>query len=356
MTRERQILFWLALIAAFVAVLSLLSGVLMPFVAGMAVAYFFDPLADKLEKMGASRTLAATLIILAFFATAIGMAVLLFPLLQGQIAGLLSRIPALVQSLRDLLEPVVRRLWADLPADAIQKIQGAAGSLAGDAVSWMGGMLAGLWSGGLAFFNLLSLVLITPLVAFYLLRDWDRIVAWLDGLLPRDFALVIRDQVREVDNTIAGFVRGQASVCLVLAVYYGTGLTLVGLQSGLLVGIGAGGISFIPYIGASVGLVVGVGIALAQFSDWSPIVLVGVVFLIGQTAESYLLTPKLIGKRVGLSPIWIIFSLLAGGALFGLTGVLLAVPVSAVIGVLVRFALKRYLESSLFLGAGDGGA
>ncbi len=356
MTRERQILFWVVLIAAFVTLLSLLSGVLMPFVAGMAVAYFLDPLADKLEKAGASRALAAALIIFAFFATAVGVAVLLFPLLQGQVAVLLSHIPDLVQSLRDLAEPFIRQVWADLPADAVQKIQDAAGSFAGDAVQWMGGMLAGLWSGGLAFFNLLSLILITPLVAFYLLRDWNRIVARLDGLLPRDFAPVIREQAREIDKTIAGFVRGQASLCLVLAAYYGLGLTLVGLQSGLLVGIGAGVISFIPYIGASVGLVVGVGIALAQFSDWTPIVLVAAVFLAGQTAESYLLTPKLVGERVGLSPIWIIFALLAGGALFGLTGVLLAVPISAVIGVLVRFSLKRYRESRLFLGDGDGGA
>lgn len=356
MTRERQFLVWAVVIAAFAAALSLLSGVLMPFVAGMAVAYFLDPLADKFEKAGMPRSLAAALIIGAFFAAVAAAAVLLFPLLQGQIAGLLSHIPGLVQSLRDLAEPLIRQLWASLPADAAAKIQGAAGSFAGKAVQLMGAMVADVWGGGLAFINLLSLILITPLVAFYLLRDWDRTVARLDGLLPRDFAPVIREQAREIDKTIAGFVRGQASVCLVLAVFYGVGLTLVGLQSGLLVGIGAGVISFIPYIGASVGLVVGVGIALAQFPDWTPVILVAAVFLVGQTAESYLLTPKLVGERVGLSPIWIIFALLAGGALFGFTGVLLAVPVSAVIGVLVRFSLKRYLESRLFLGAGDGGA
>ena len=165
-------------------------------------------------------------------------------------------------------------------------------------------------------------------------------------------APAIREQMRAIDDTIAGFVRGQASVCLVLAAYYGTALSMIGLESGLLVGLGTGAISFIPYLGAATGLAIGVGIALVQFSDWLPIGGVALIFIIGQTVESYVLTPRLVGDRIGLHPVWIIFALLAGGALLGFTGVLLAVPVAAVIGVLIRFGLSRYLESPLYHGGG----
>ena len=213
-------------------------------------------------------------------------------------------------------------------------------------------MLAGLWSGGVAFLHLLSLVIITPVVAFYLVRDWDRIVAHVDSLLPVTAAPTIREQVGKIDSTISAFVRGQATVCLVLAATYAVALTLIGLPFGLLVGIGAGLISFIPYIGASVGLIVGLAIAYAHFDQWAPIVGVAAVFLAGQTAESYVLTPRLVGDRVGLHPVWIMFALLAGGALFGFTGVLLAVPAAAVIGVLVRFAIARYRDSDLYRGGG----
>ena len=205
-------------------------------------------------------------------------------------------------------------------------------------------------SGGLALFKLASLLIITPVVSFYLLRDWDRIIAHMNSLLPPGHASTIRGLTAEIDDTIAGFVRGQANVCLILGFYYGIALSLAGLESGLLVGFGAGLISFIPYVGASVGLVVGVAIAIAQFSDWLPVFLVAVIFIVGQVAESYVLTPKLVGDRVGLHPVWIIFALLAGGALFDFTGVLLAVPAAAVIGVLARFGQARYLE----LGRRDG--
>ncbi len=352
MTRERRIGIWLGGLAAFLAVLWLLSDIMMPFVAGMAVAYFIDPLADRLERAGASRTLATTVIVIGFFVVAGGGLVLLFPLLQGQVVALFALIPDVIDALRAQVQPILAELRADLPPEALDKLRQAAGTYAGDAMQWVTGFLAGLWSGGLALFNTLSLMIITPVVAFYLLRDWDLIVAYVDGLLPRDAAPTIREQVLEIDRTVAGFVRGQATVCLVLAVWYGAGLTVLGLDAGLLVGLGAGLISFIPYIGATVGFLVGVGLAAAQFSEWLQVALVGGVFVIGQVAESYVLTPKLVGDRVGLHPVWIIFALLAGGALFGFTGVLLAVPVAAVIGVLVRFAVARYRVSRLYDGTG----
>lgn len=355
MTHDRRLISWLIGFAVFAGLIFILSGVLTPFVAGMAVAYFFDPAADKLAAWGCSRGAAAGLIIAAFFVLVFGSLILLAPLLQGQVVGLASTIPGLIDALRIQAEPLVQRLQADMTPEAAERLRAAAGNYAGDLIQWLTVVLAKMWSGGVAFFQLLSLIVITPVVAFYLLRDWDIIVGRIDGWLPRLSAPTIRRQLSEIDATIAGFVRGQAAVCLALAILYAVGLTLAGLPFGLLVGIGAGLISFIPYIGAMTGLVVGVGIALTHFPDWPPVAVVAGVFFAGQIVESYFLTPKLVGDRIGLHPVWIIFALLAGGALFGFTGIMLAIPAAAVIGVLTRFTIDRYQESALFHG-GDGGS
>ena len=352
MSGERQTLFWLAGLTVFLFVLHSLAGVMMPFVAGMAIAYFLDPVADKLEEKGASRGLATTVIVAGFFIAVIAVLMVLFPLLQAQIVGLAALIPDLIEKARAFAGPFLESLQADLPPDALERLKSAAGNYAGTVIEWASGLIANIWKGGIALFNVLSLIVITPVVAFYLLRDWDRIVARLNSYLPQEAAPTIRENMRAIDDTIAGFVRGQASVCLALAAYYGTALSLVGLESGLLVGLGTGAISFIPYLGAATGLTIGVGIALVQFSNWLPIGGVALIFIIGQTAESYVLTPRLVGDRIGLHPVWIIFALLAGGALLGFTGVLLAVPAAAVIGVLIRFGLSRYLESPFYHGGG----
>ncbi len=353
MSKEKKVIFWLVGLAVFLAVLNALASVLLPFVAGMAIAYFLDPIADKLENWGASRTVATIIIVAGFFFVVVGVLILLFPLLQAQVVSLASLLPDLIEKARAYAQPFLERIQADLPPDAIDRLKAAAGSYAGAAIKWATGLIGGLWKGGLAIFSLMSLVIITPVVAFYLLRDYDRIVEWVDSYLPRDARQTIHQQFRAIDDAIAGFVRGQASVCLVLVVWYGAALTVVGLESGLLVGFGAGAISFIPYVGAATGLIVGLAIALAQFSEWAPIMVVGLIFIIGQTAESYILTPRLVGDRIGLHPVWIIFALLAGGALLGFTGVLLAVPAAAIIGVLTRFGLSRYLDSPLYSGGTD---
>jgi len=353
MTRERQAAFWVFGLVVALVLVHLLSSILLPFVAGMAVAYFLDPVADWLEEHKFSRTLATTVTLLAFFVLVAALLALLFPLLQRQVVDLIRMVPGIVESLRTEVLPLLERLIADLPPETMDDIRNAAKDFAGKAVKWITDLAAGVWSGGVAFFNMLSLLVITPVVAFYLLRDWDLITAKIDSWLPRRPAPTIREQFLEIDRTLAAFVRGQSSVCLVLAIIYGVGLTMVGLKSGLLVGLGAGAISFIPYLGAATGLAVGLGIAVFQFSDWVPIVIVAAIFLTGQTLESYVLTPRLVGDRVGLHPVWIIFALLAGGALFGFTGVLLAVPVAAVIGVLARFGIGRYLQSPLYHGGSD---
>jgi predicted PurR-regulated permease PerM len=348
LTAERRWLIWLAIAIVLGVLVYETRAALTPFIAGMAVAYLLDPLADRLEALGVPRTGAVCIILGSFLALLVLVAILLFPVLQTQVVELAARIPTYIQQVRDAAMQLIDRLQATLSAQEVERLRSAAGNVAGNVVGWLGQILSGLWSGGLAVFNALSLVVIMPVVAFYLLRDWDRIVAHIDGLLPRDGADTIREQVREIDDRLSGFVRGQASVCLALGTWYAVGLTLVGLDFGLLVGIGAGLISFVPYLGTGLGLIVGLGLAVAQYDTWLPIGLVAAVFVSGQMLEGYVLTPRMVGERVGLHPVWVLFALMAGGALLGFTGVLLAVPAAAVIGVLVRFAISRYLQSPLY--------
>ncbi|MGB0682412.1 MAG: AI-2E family transporter [Magnetovibrionaceae bacterium] len=353
MSREARYIGIALILLALGWVTSLLSAILLPFILGAAIAYFLDPVADRLEARKFSRGIATALILLVFLSGVTLLLLLLLPLLQDQILALVDRIPTIIQAVRAKAEPLLEQVQSRISQENLGKLQTAAGDYVGTAVKWAAEILKKLLSGGVAFFNLLSLIIITPVVAFYMLRDWDIMVAHVNELLPRDFAPKIREQAGLIDETIAGFVRGQSLVCLVLAVWYAGGLMLVGLDFGLLIGIGAGAISFIPYVGAALGFIVGVGLALLQFSDWLPVIMVAAVFIVGQTAESYYLSPKLVGERVGLHPVWLMFALMAGGALFGFTGVLLAVPVAAIIGVLLRFAIQNYRNSDLYHGHED---
>jgi len=351
---SRRALFWLAAAALFVAALYLFRHILFPFVLGMAIAYAFDPFADRLVRWGVPRGWASGAILVLVFAAGAAVIVLLFPLLQEQILRLAQAVPDFVAWVREHAAPVIERLRGELrPEDAAQ-LQSAAKSYAGEAVAWLGKLISGLWSGGLAVVNILSLLLVTPVVAFYLLRDWDDLVARIDSWLPRAQVPVIRDKAREIDRLISEYVRGVASVCLILAVFYGTCLTLIGLDYGLVIGIGAGLISFIPFVGAILGFAVAIALALFQFTEPLPVILVAATFAAGQLLESNFITPRLVGEKVGLHPVWVLFALFAGGVLFGFVGVLLAVPAAAAIGVLVRFAIERYLASPLYLGPGGG--
>lgn len=352
MSRNRHLRFWLIGLAVFAAALWLLRDILLPFVAGMAVAYFLDPLADRLQRLGASRLWATTIITGGFVVILILSLVLLVPVLQVQVGEFVGNIPGTLDRLVERAQPILADLQDYLSPADVRRLREALGNFAGTAIAWIGEVLKGLLLGGVALFNILSLLFITPVVTFYLLRDWDKMIERIDGWLPRAQAPTIRQQAVEINRTLSGFLRGQATVCLVLGAFYGAGLTLVGLQGGLVLGIFAGLVSFIPFVGAISGFVVGVLLAIAQSHEWTLPLMVAGVFLAGQALEGNFLTPKLVGDRVGLHPVWIIFALLAAGSLFGFVGVLLAVPIAAVIGVLVRFALGRYLSSPLYDGRG----
>lgn len=346
-TRERAV-FWTVGLVIAVAALIVLKPILLPFVAGMAVAYFLDPVCDRLEEKGLSRLAATALVTAIFFIVVIIVLSATAPFIYGQIVSFAERVPSYVAAIESKAGPLLDYVTSELTQEDSPGIGESAAQYAGTAVQWAARALARVLGGLSAVADIISLVVLTPLVAFYLLRDWDVMVARVDSWLPRAYAETIREQVKLVDLTLAGFVRGQAIVCFAMGLFYGIGLTVAGLDFGFLVGFFTGLISFIPYFGMLIGLALGGGIAIAQFDTIPPILWVLAIFAAGQIIEGNFLTPKLVGGRVQLHEVWIIFALLAGGMLFGFTGILLAVPIAAVIGVLVRFLLAQYLASPLY--------
>ncbi|MBN2906312.1 MAG: AI-2E family transporter [Rhodobacteraceae bacterium] len=343
---REQVKYWGAAAAVFFGLLWFLGDVILPFVIGMAVAYFLDPVADRLERMGLSRVWATVTITAVALVTFVLMALLVVPTLVAQALALVNAAPDIARQFQAFL---IERFPAlndhgSVVHQTLIKI--------GDAVQSKGGqVLNGVLASVISVVNIAVLVVLVPVITFYLLLDWDRMVAEVNKLLPLDHAPVIRRLAREVDHTLASFIRGQGTVCLILGSYYAAGLGLVGLTYGLVVGFTAGLISFIPYVGALVGGSLAMVLALFQFwGEWWFIAGVAAVFMMGQVIEGNVLTPKLVGGSVGLHPVWLIFALSAFGAVFGFVGMLVAVPVAAVLGVLTRFAIAQYMDSRLYRG------
>lgn len=343
---QQQVKIWSISSAVFLLVLWLLGDVLLPFVIGAAIAYFLDPVADRLEALGLSRVLATVLITVAALLTFVVAALLVVPMLIEQTISLFNMAPTLAHNLQTFLT----ERFPDL-VDAESTLRKSLASL-GETVQDKGGaLLNSVLSSAAGLVNVALLFVIVPVVAFYMLLDWDRLVATLDGLLPRDHAPVIRRLAGEIDETLAGFVRGMGTVCLILGTYYAVALMLVGLQFGLVVGFVAGLITFIPYVGALIGGALAIGLGLFQFwGDWVSLGLVAGIFALGQMIEGNVLTPKLVGSSVGLHPVWLMLALTVFGTLFGFVGMLVAVPVAAAIGVLIRFAGDQYKSGRLYRG------
>lgn len=354
MTLQKQVLIWAVSFAVLGFALWLLSPILLPFLAGFVLAYFLDPIADWLQKWGISRLAAALVIVIVALVLVVTALVVFVPMLADQVGRFAGELPALVQSLATRLNEWAPSWMKDAVAKSGADIQGTITQFAGNAANWLLGVLKTLLSGGLALVNLLSLLVVTPIVAFYMLVDWDRMISTIDSWVPRDYVGTVRELGRDVNAAMAGFIRGQGTVCLVLGIFYATGLTLAGLKFGLAIGLLAGALTFIPYAGAMTGGVLAIGVALVQFwPDYWSIGLVVGVFAVGQFLEGNFLSPKLVGKSIGLHPVWLMFALFAFGYVFGFVGLLLAVPMAAAAGVLVRFVLRKYLSSQLYLGADD---
>ncbi|MEL6648383.1 MAG: AI-2E family transporter [Pseudomonadota bacterium] len=322
---------------------------ILPFVLGMAIAYFLDPVADRLENMGLSRALSVTVITLIVVFVFILMALLVIPTLVDQAINLFKVAPELFNRLQQVLVERFPSL-VDEGSTIRQSLAALGETIRSKGAQFLEAALTSVGS----LINVVVLLVIVPVVAFYLLYDWDRMVAEVDSLLPRDHAPTIRKLAREIDDTLASFIRGMGTVCLILGTYYAIALMIVGLQFGLVVGAVAGLVTFIPYLGAIIGGALAIGLALFQFwGDPLSIGLVVGIFMLGQVMEGNVLTPKLVGGSVGLHPVWLIFALSVFGALFGFVGMLVAVPVAAAIGVLVRFAISQYTASKLYRGLSD---
>lgn len=343
---KQQLRFWGIAFAFLILVLWLLGGTLLPFLLGAAIAYFLDPLADRLQRLGLSRVWATSLIAICGVLVLIGLLVFALPSLIWQVQGLVVALPEYVANLSKLLARRYPQVFGE-HSRVLANLSGVEAMLRDSGMTVLNQVLVG----SLQVLNFLVVLFVTPVVAFYLLLDWDRMVARINAWLPREHALTIRGLAREIDVVLAGFVRGQLSVCVILGTYYAVGMWAIGLQYGVLVGIFAGMISFIPYIGSTVGLILAVGIALFQFWDaklW--IVITAGIFLFGQFVEGNILSPNLIGKSVGLHPVWLLLALAVFGALFGFTGLLVAVPVAAALGVIGRFLVDQYLASPMYTG------
>lgn len=350
MTPFQRLLIGLGVAILLGALFNALREVLAPFIIGAAAAYLLDPLVLRLQRFGWSRTLATVVLSVAFAAFTAAVILLLAPILQEQVGALIAALPSLVSKGWDLIQVGFHRFTARLSPEQFERVKETVGSQAGEALGWAGGMLSGLWSGGLAIVNIISLIFITPLVTFYLMRDWPKVVASLDRCLPRGQAGTIRAVLADIDRSLAGFIRGQAMVCAFLGVAYAIALTVAGLQFGLLLGIVIGILAVIPIVGTAIGAVACIGLAAIQFGTWQDVLIIAAIFVTIQAIEGNILQPKLVGDRVGLHPLWIVFALMAGGALMGFIGVLIAVPAAAAIGVLARFAVSRYLAGSFYRG------
>ncbi|HZX69563.1 MAG TPA: AI-2E family transporter [Rhodanobacter sp.] len=344
----------LAITAVIVYLIWLLSPVLMPFAVAAMLAYLGDPLADRLERMGLNRMWASTIVFVVLLVAVVGVLVLLIPLIARQVENLIGNLPHYGDWAQHEAWPWLQaKLHLDpnmFDSDRlVTLIKSHIGSIGGVATVVLGKVSrSGL---GIAMW-LTNLVLI-PVVAFYLLRDWDRLMATIDGMLPRSVQPTIAHLARESDKILGAFVRGQLLVMLALGVFYGVGLGLIGLSVGLLIGIVAGLLSFVPYLGFIIGFVAAIIAALVQFGDWSHVLLVCAVFAVGQLLEGYVLVPKLVGDKIGLHPVAVIFAVLAGGYLFGFLGVLLALPAASVIIVLLRYLIERYRMSELYTEEGE---
>lgn len=336
---------WMASVLVFVLFIYLTKGVLLPFIAGLAIAYFLDPVADFLEEKGVPRGAAAALIIALFFVLIFGALLAFWPVLQSQLSALAKTLPDTVSNIKPWLNEIMANIMDNYGVDFGGDVDSMLSNFSGTIIEQAKTAAASALKGGLALFNVLTLILISPVVAFYLLRDWDRIIERLDDWLPSKGGDIVREQAKKIDTVLAGFVRGQLLVSTIMGVMYGVGWALTGLDFAIALGVLAGVMSFVPFVGALFAAIIAVAMAIGQWGiDPVQVGLVAAVFFVVQAVEGAFLTPRLVGERVGLHPVWVLFAVFAGGEVMGFVGVLVAVPATAAIAVLVRYWIDRYLD------------
>lgn len=352
MTVKNQLYFWLGTFIAFLAFVYVFKSVLLPFVLGIAIAYLLNPLVVSLGKIKINRSIAALVILLTFFAVLGLFIALIAPVLYRQSLQLIAEAPVYAQKMWELVQPFLAQIKERLGLNGTDDVDFKAiltnnSETAADIAKRIIDKIA---AGGQALVSTITTVIFTPVVAYFVMKEWDYITGWVEDLLPRDNKNTILDLLKQIDLKISGFVRGQISVAVILGIAYAIALTIADLKYGALIGLGAGLLSIIPMVGSAIGLGVSVIVAYFQSFDLVYVGIIAAIFLAGQLIEGNILSPKIVGDSVGLHPLWVFFALLAGGALFGIVGMLLAVPVAAIAGVLLAFAIVQYKSSPLYKG------
>lgn len=351
MTLRNQVLIWVGFTFVMIVVLWIIRPILLPFVVGLALAYLLNPLVSLLQRLGIIRPWATALVLLSVLGLIVGLFFMVMPLVIQQVGGLISRLPGYIGDLQVLVQNLAPQLNDWLGPERAAQLESSLAQMLGTGVELVGSITGQVAQSGLTVLNTIAILFITPVVAFYLLLDWEGMVKGIDDLLPREHRREIRTVLDQIDRSMAGVIRGQGGVILVLCIYYATALSLVGLNFGLVIGLMAGLLSFIPFVGFLTGFVLSMGIALVQFwPDWLLVLIVFLVFIVGQFLEGNVLYPKLVGQSININPVWLMFALFAFAFIFGFVGLLLAVPLSAITAVLTRYGVKRYQESSLYRG------
>lgn len=348
MSIREHLAFWAVGIGSAIIFLYLFSPILLPFVAGLIVAFMLDPLADKLESWGLGRNASTALLTLGFIIIVAGVLTFLLPVAYSQFMQLAKNMPGNVEKISALAEPWLAKAGIELQGSFIEEAKTIAKEHFKELAGTAGAFGKGLMKGGMAVLGIASLLVITPIVTFYIIREWDIMVARVDSWLPRQHQETIRKLFRETDKVLSSFIRGQLTICLILGAIYATALTIAGLEGGLLIGLATGALAFITYVGSMIGMAVAIIMAIVQFQDAAMVGIIAGIFVVIQLIEGKILVPLLVGEKVGLHPVWVIFALMGGGAVMGLTGILIAIPVAAVIGVGVRFGMDQYLQSRFY--------
>lgn len=341
-------MFWGAALLLFLGFVWLFSDVLTPFVLGIVIAYLLNPLVKKFSTKGVKRTTSTIIIIGLFFIVMTALVVLAAPIIAKESAGLIDAIPGYFDRIFKIVQTHAGWLQQYLGENYLTDAKSFLKENVSKILSVSGGIAGGIAAGGQAVVGLLTTLVLTPLVAFFMMKEWPAITDWVEDLIPRQNEKMIKDIIKQIDVKLSGFIRGQLTVAFFLGLIYAAALTIAGLNYGFLIGLTAGFLSIIPMVGSTIGLLVSVAVAWFQAGEWSYVGIIAAIFIVGQIVEGNILTPKLVGDSVGLHPLWILFALMAGGSLFGILGMLLAVPVAAVIGVLMSFAILQYKASALY--------
>lgn len=355
MTLRNQVLIWIGFFVMLILMLWLFRGILLPFVVGAALAYLLNPLVNQLQRWHVPRGWATAIVLFSVISIILGLFFMLVPLVVQQVLDLVRRLPGYAADLQALARAWAPELNEWLGPERAAQVEATVQNLLGQALGFLGAIPAELVSIGYTGISVISFIIFTPVVAFYLLLDWEGMVRGLHALLPRDHKVEILGILRDIDSSMAGVIRGQGGVVLILAAFYATALTLAGLNFGLAIGLIGGLLSFVPFVGFALGFVLSMGVALVQFlPNWWLVVIIFLIYMVGQFIEGNILYPKLVGSSININPVWLMFALLAFGALFGFVGLLLAVPLAAIGGVLIRFGVSKYKASTLYLGQNGG--